>query len=249
MTRSPGIDAEIGAQFHGATNALGNIYERAVREDCRVKGCKEVVPVRHHAAQVFAHQFGVFFHRLADGAEDDALLLQFLAKGCLNAHRVHHSIHSRTTQCQTFFQGDAQLIEGLHQLGVYFSGISGISGISGRGIGIVADILIVYLRHLQVTPSGSLQRLPVAERLQSKLQQPLGFPLLPGDQSHHILRESFIYHLGLYIGSEAVLVLLLRHLSHKLILFFHSSFLLRLQKYKKNPEARNLPDYFLLQNY
>ena len=181
LARSSGVDAEIGAQLHGATNTLGDINERAVREDCRVKGCKEVVPVRHHAAQVFAHQFGVFLHGLADGAEDDTLLLQLLAEGSLNAHRVHHSIHRRSSQRHTFLQGDAQLIEGLHQLGVYFSGIPGISGISGRGIGVVADVLIIYLGHLQVSPCGSLQRLPVAERLQSELQQPLGFPLLLGD--------------------------------------------------------------------
>ena len=33
LTRTPGVDAEVGAQFHGATHSLGNIDKRAIGEN------------------------------------------------------------------------------------------------------------------------------------------------------------------------------------------------------------------------
>ena len=55
-----GIDAEIRAEFHRAAHALGNINKGSIGEDGTIEGCKEVVLVGNHAAQILAHQVRMF---------------------------------------------------------------------------------------------------------------------------------------------------------------------------------------------
>ena len=210
-----GIDAEIRAELHGTSHAFGDIDERAVAEDCGVECGKEVVAIGYDAAEVLAHQVGVFAHRLADGAEDDAFLLKFVAESRLDAHRVHHCIDGCSCQRHAFLQRDAQLVEGFHQLGVDVARTLFLLLL--RGVSIVADGLIVYRRHLEVPPSGLFEREPVAVGIQAELEEPLRLSLLLGDESDDVLRESLLDDFRLYIGGEAVLVLLLRHLAHEAI--------------------------------
>ena len=63
-----------------------------------------------------------------------------------------------------------------------------------------------------------------SERLQSELQHPLGLVLLGRDEPHHILVESLLDYLGLHVGSEAELILLLRHLSYEFITVVHPNY-------------------------
>ena len=86
LTRITGIDAEIGTEFHGAAYPFGDIYEGAVAEHRRIKRCEEVVTIRHHRAQVFAHQIRMLLDGIADGAEYNTFLAQFLLEGGLHGH-------------------------------------------------------------------------------------------------------------------------------------------------------------------
>ena len=122
LARAHGIDAEVGAQFHGASDALGDVDKTSVGEYGRVQCGEIVVAVWHHRAKIFAHQVGVVLHRLGDAAEDNALLLKLLLKGGLDRHAVHDGIHRHTSQCHTLLQGNAQLVEGLHQFRVNLLG-------------------------------------------------------------------------------------------------------------------------------
>ena len=61
----------------------------------------------------------MLLHRLADTAEDDALLTEFLLEGSLHRHRVHDGIYGGTAQCQALLQRNTELIECLLQLWVY----------------------------------------------------------------------------------------------------------------------------------
>ena len=92
------VDAEVGAKLHRAAHALGNVYERAVREDGAVKGSEEIVLIRHHASQVFLHEVGMVLYGIADGAEYHALLGEVLLEGGLHGHGVHDGVHRHTAQ-------------------------------------------------------------------------------------------------------------------------------------------------------
>ena len=166
MSGSAGVDAEVRAEFHGASHAFWDVDEGAVAEDCGVECGKEVVAIGDDAAQVFAHQVGVFAHGFADGAEDDAFLAEFFSEGCLDAHRVHHGIDGCSGQCHTLLQGDSELVEGLHQLRV---DVARALLLLLCRVGVVADVLIVNLRQLQVSPCGLLQCEPVPESLQAEI--------------------------------------------------------------------------------
>ena len=71
-----GVDAEVGAELHRAAHALRHVDEGAVGEDRGVQGGEEVVGVRDDGPQVLPHEVGVLPHRLGEGAEDDARLLE-----------------------------------------------------------------------------------------------------------------------------------------------------------------------------
>ena len=59
-----GIDAEIGRQFHRATNAFGDVDKSAVRKDCRVERRKIIVAHGHNLAEPLFHKLWVFLDRL-----------------------------------------------------------------------------------------------------------------------------------------------------------------------------------------
>ena len=112
------VDAEVGAQLHRAAHALGDVGEAAVAEDGRVERGEEVVGVRHDRAEVLLHQLGMVVHGLAERAEDDALLGQRRAEGRAHRHRVEHGVDGDARQDLLLVERDAQLVEGLAQLGV-----------------------------------------------------------------------------------------------------------------------------------
>ena len=102
-----GIDAEIATQLHRTTNALGDIDKRAVAKDRTVQCCIEIITIGNHGAEILAHQFAMLLDGLTDGAEDDALLAEFLLEGGLHAHGIHDGIHgSISTQGQPLFKGN-----------------------------------------------------------------------------------------------------------------------------------------------
>ena len=162
----------------------------------------------------------MLLHRLGDGAEDDALLGQTLAEGGLDADGVHHGVHRRARQGQALLQGNAQLVEGLHEFGVDLFAAA-VRRTLLRGVGVVGDGLIVNLGQREMAPRGLLLRLPVAEGIQAEVEQPRGLALLPGNQAHDVLREALLENLRIDLRLEAVLVLLLGDLFQKSV-FSHS---------------------------
>ena len=234
-----GIDAEVAAQLHRAAHALGNIYKRAVAEHSAVQCGVEIVAIGHDGAKILAHQVAVLFHSLAYGTEDNAFFAQLLLERCLHRHAVHDGVDGGVAaQGQAFFEGNAQLVESLHQFwvnsppygprGGFYSiamkrrvysappgGRKG--GFLCRWVSIVADGLIVDRRHVHVSPSGLLLRAPVAESLQAEVEEPLRLTFLLRDEAHHVLVQACRDDLGVDVGGEAVLVFLLGNAAHQLI--------------------------------
>ena len=158
----------------------------------------------------------------ADGAEDDALLTKFVLESGLHRHRIHNGIDGCVaTQRKTFLEGNAQLVEGLLQLRI--NGPVAFS-LFGHRVGIIGDRLIIDGGQCDMPPIGLSHGLPMTESLQAELKHPVGFTFLRGDQSDDILVQTPLDDLGLNIGGEAELVLLLGYATHQLFI----GFLLRL---------------------
>ena len=174
LSRVAGVDAEIAAQFHRAAYALGDIDEGSVGEHRRVERGKEVVAVGDDRAQILPDEVRVGLYGLADGAEDHALLPQFLLECGLDRHGVHDRIDRRAAQCEPLLQGNAQFVESLLQFGVYLL----VLRLLRQRVCVVGDGLIVDGRDVHMSPCGLLERLPVAEGAQAKLQHPFGLVLL-----------------------------------------------------------------------
>ena len=158
----------------------------------------------------------MILYGIANRTEDDALLGKVLLKGGLYRHRVHNGVYSHTAQRQSLLKRYAELVECLHQLRVYLLLL--VRRLLGKRVGIVGNRLVVYLGHMHVRPCWLLKLLPVAESLEAELQHPVGFALLLRDQSNDILVQAFLYDVGMHIGSKAVLVFLVGHLSYIRIL-------------------------------
>src|SRR5262245_18189594 len=60
------IDTKVSRQLHRAAHALGYVNERTIAEDRRVQRRVKVVAHRDDAAEVFAHEFGMFTHGLGE---------------------------------------------------------------------------------------------------------------------------------------------------------------------------------------
>ena len=112
------VDAEIGGQFYGASHAFGDVAEAAIGEDCAIEGGEKVVAGGHDAAQILANQVGIAADGFADGAEKDALFLQHLLRGGLDRDGVHDGIVCHASQLFLLIERDAQLVEGVEELGV-----------------------------------------------------------------------------------------------------------------------------------
>ena len=211
------IDAEVSGEFHGATHALGDVDERTVGEDGAVEGGEEVVAVRNDRAEVLAHEVGIFPYGFADGAEDDALLLEFFLKGSLHRYGVHHGINGYARQHHALFKRDAQLVESLHEFGVNL--LLALALLLLCGVGIIGKVLIIYLREVDMRPIGLLEREPVTVSLEAVFKEPLGFFLLLGNEANNLLVQTLVNNFRLNIGGETVLIFLVRHITDELILF------------------------------
>ena len=218
------IDAEVGRQLHGTAHPLGDVDKRTVAKDGRVEGGKEVVAIRHDRPQVAFHQIGVVFHRLAERAEDNPQLGQFLAEGGAHRHTVHHGIDGHTRELHLLFERDAQFVEGLAQLGVHL--LEALGSRLGLGRSVVANGLIVDFGNRQVGPVGHLEGFPVGIRLEAEVEQPLGFALLLRDVANNLLAQTFGDNIGLDVGHETVFILIRGNVAQyfiRIILFHFQS--------------------------
>lgn len=72
-----------------------------------------------------------------------------------------------------------------------------------------------------MSPCGFLLLLPVTESLQTEVEHPHGLAFLLRDQSDDILVQSFLNNVSMNIGGEAEFILLLRHLTYKIVVITH----------------------------
>lgn len=210
-----GVDAEVGAELHGAAHAAGNVDEGAVGEDGRVEGRPVVVAVADYRAEVLAHQVGVVLHGLGDGAEDDAELGELLAVGGLDADGVHDGVYGHSGQLFLFLERDAELIERVEQLGVHL--VEALLQFLGLGGGIVADGLQVDGGDVEVSPVRRGHRQPMAVGAQAELEQPFRLVLEAGDGADGLFVESGGHDLGVDVGHETVLVVVLLGLAEQVL--------------------------------
>jgi hypothetical protein len=119
LTSVGGVDAEIRRQLHGTADAFRHEDERPVGEDRGVEGGKEVVRVRHHAAQVLLHEVRMVLHCLGERAEDDTRLLELLLERGGDGDAVEDRVHRHARELGPLVQGHPQLVVGLEQLRVH----------------------------------------------------------------------------------------------------------------------------------
>ena len=180
-----GVDAEVGAQLHGAAYAARDIDERAVGEDRRVECGVEVVGGRNDGAEVALHEFGVLAYSLGDRAEDDAFFGESVAEGGFDGDGVHDCVH-RHVACEScaLFEGNAKFVEGLHDLGVDAATV--VAVVFARS-SVVRDSLEVNGRYAEVRPLRRCHCLPLAESLEAEVEEPLRFLFFGRDEADNLL--------------------------------------------------------------
>ena len=98
------VDAEIGHKLNRAPDAGRHVAERAVAEDRGVQRGVEVVGVWHYGTEIFSHQVWIPLHRLGDGTEDDARILEHLLVGRRDRNAVQHRVNRDAAQLLLLFQ-------------------------------------------------------------------------------------------------------------------------------------------------
>ena len=217
LSRTLGVDAEVGRQLHRTAHPFGNVAERSVGEDRRVERRIVVVGAGHHAAQVFLDEIGIVADRLRDRTEDDSLLGERLLESGLDRHGVHDGIDGHARQLHLLLQRDAQLVERAFEFGVDL--VHGAQFGTHPGRSVIDDVLEIDLRNTEVRPRRRLHLEPVAVGPQARLGHPLRFALLGRDQAHDLLAQAARNRLGLDVGGETVLVHPAFYLFYDVILF------------------------------
>ena len=204
------IDAEIGGKLHRASNAFWNVHEGSVGEDRGVEAGEIVVALRHDLAQPLFHQVRMLLQCFADGKEDDACLLQFLAESGRDGDGVEHRIHgylARTLYaCQHFLlrHGNAKLVVNGFDLGIELIKRIQLNLLLGRGV--IVGVLIVDFGIAELGPVRFLHLLPQAEGFQAPVQHPFRLVLLARNEADGVLGQALFRIFGFDIGRPAMLV-------------------------------------------
>ena len=142
------------------------------------------------------------------GGADSTALLVFLAEACgrenIAAYHVHHGIRGNSAESHLLVERDAEFVEGLAQLRIYFVEVLGTLFLLGGCI--VADSLEVDFGNVEVSPAGHLHSEPVAVGFKSEVEQPLRLALHLRDVAHHILIETLGNHMGVDVGYESIFI-------------------------------------------
>ena len=220
LSRVCRIDTEIGTQLHRTTNAFRNINKRAIREyrgiQCRIK----VIPIAHNSSQIFPYQIRMILNRFTERAEDNPFLGQSLLERCLYRDTIHHGIDRHTTQVLLLLKRYAQLIKRFQQLRINL--IRALRPLLLFGSGIINDILEVDLRNIQMSPFWQIQSLPIPERFQTELKQPLRFLFFGGNQTDSLLIQSAMNNIRVNIRHETILIIAFRYLIQYIVRFLHT---------------------------
>ena len=226
LTRVGCVDAEIRREFQRTTHAFWDIAERAVAEHRRVQSGKEIIGVRHDRPEVLFHQVGVLLDRLAERHEDDAVFRERVLEGRLHRSRVHHRIDGHAREFLLLVQRDAEFVESVQQFGINLVEALYLLAFARRGV--IDNVLIVNFGKVEVRPVGLFQRLPMAEGLQTELQQPFRFLFLLGNQANNVLIQTFRRKIGFNVGHEAVFILFACNFADNIVFRMLVHFLLRM---------------------
>ncbi len=148
--------------------------------------------------------------RLADRAEDDARLFQLFLEGGGDRYAVEHGVDGDAGKRLLLLEGDAELVEGLHEFGVElldFLEAAGAALLLGRGV--VVHLLVVDRGETDLRPARLLvvERGPVAVGAEAPLQHPVGLVLLSGDEADDVFVDALGGDVLLDLGDEPPLVL------------------------------------------
>jgi hypothetical protein len=153
-----------------------------------LSAAKKLSVYGHHRAEVLLHQLGIVVHRLAERAEDDALLGQRGAKRRPDRHRVEDRVDGDAGQDLLFVERDAELVERLAQLGVHF--VQAVEDGLFLRRRVVADGLVVDLAVVDVVPRGLGHAKPAPVRLQAEFEHPFRLALFGRERANDVLVET-----------------------------------------------------------
>ena len=214
-----GVDAEVGAQLHGAAHALGHIDKAAVAEDGAVQRRIVVVAVGHHGAQILLDELGVVVDGFADAAEDDAMLGELLLEAGEDRDGVENGVDGHVGQHLLLLQRDAELFVGRQDFGVNFVQAVQLGLLLGGRV--VAERLQVHGRVMHVGPLRLLQGQKVAVRLEAELEHPLRLLLFGAEGAHDVFAEARLKLVDFDVGGEAPLVFLRCGIGQHRVVFAH----------------------------
>ncbi len=201
------IDAEIGRKLHRAAHTLRDITERAVGEDGGIQRGVIVVRVRHHRAEIFFDEIGMFLHGFAERAENNSLLRELFAIRCADGYGIKHRVHRDTGKPSAFAQWNAELLVSLQQLRVNL--VQALRTVAlWFGLRKISDVLKINFRIFDELPRRFGHGQPMAVGLEPPVGQPRRLFLLRRNQADGVLAQARRCGLGFDIGDEAVFVIL-----------------------------------------
>ena len=146
----------------------------------------------------------MFFNRLAEGAEDDAVLGQLLFVGSGNRNAVEDGVNRHIREALLLTQGNPELVEGLEQFGVHLIEAGLLLLLFGSGV--INDVLVVDGRVTQSSPIGLSHALPLAEGTQAEIQQELRLLLFGRDQPNNLFTEALGDLLRFNVSDKAIAI-------------------------------------------
>src|SRR5690348_14856290 len=103
-----GIDPEVSAQLHRATNTLWYKAKGTVTEHSGVQRGKIIISDGNNGAQVFSYQVRMLLDRFANGAENNPEFAKLLLKCGSYRNAIDHRINCHTAQALLLFQRNTQ---------------------------------------------------------------------------------------------------------------------------------------------
>src|SRR4029079_13586107 len=164
------VDAEIGRQLHRAADTFWDVDEGAVGEDRAVQTGEVIVTLRNDAAQILSNQIRVLADRLTDAEENDARLLQLLAKGRRDRHAVEHGIDGNARRAfdpredLLLLDRDSELLVDTKDFGIDFVKAAELRLLLRRRV--IISVLVIDLGNVELGPANLLHLQPGAIRLQ-----------------------------------------------------------------------------------
>ena len=106
----------------------------------------------------------------------------------LDRHRVHHGVDGHAGEHFLLFEGNAQTVECLDELGVDL--VDALRPFFFLRGGVVAYGLIVDVGDVEMRPAGHLEGRPVAVGFQTEVEKPVGFSFFPGNKPDDVFVEA-----------------------------------------------------------